>query len=416
MVAYEALLLVLALQYYEKQTKHYKYLFIFLKGFFLSLAVCCNPFLSVFLGLKIIWCLCKGIKSEHMNVVLFLMGIFSSILWIIVVIFSHGGTIKQFFAVVPELLHDSSHSVDGNTLATKVYLGLNEYFFFHGYIIIGAAILVMIYRVWKKEIGLKWKRIYFAIQTFYMCMVLGRNIMLSDNLGDAIFIISFYFVLLIPIADITSNRLWIDVIGAGIILMFSFFLASNQPRAAGSSGAIIVVIGGASMFRSVLREINIDKKYLALGVAMVMMPVCIVTVYWKVYTNWNDKFSFRLPEKVACGPARGLYTTEEHKKEVEYMCELAGKMEDEGYLVTNNMLLYLTANLRCGMYSEWYDGIENQAQRVEQYYSLYPERKPNYIVAYGEGNNFKEFTEWQEIDAYEKQGEDMYQIFQRMDL
>ena len=139
-----------------------------------------------------------------------------------------------------------------------------------------------------------------------------------------------------------------------------------------------------------------QKERFVRGLIAFLFLLCILqTGYLRVFGVYLDDNLALLNSRIEEGPAKYLYTTKEHNRQYEEIYEVLNKSSaygKEGTIVITEMVpwAYLCLDRSYGSPSpcRFWGGINEL--RLKEYYSLMPEKVPQYILAVKENyGNFK---------------------------
>ena len=191
-----------------------------------------------------------------------------------------------------------------------------------------------------------------------------------------------------------------EMYGFGIINAIAFSIASNTGLDAGTVGFCVSGVGGFWLIRESLfmnagsapdnRELGNRHTSLYFRGAKVIMSVIAITVLTPLLCQrmigvYRDAPLWTLNTKLTQGPAKGLYTTEEHAKQYESICnsltELSESNPDGCILYCKNLpWAYLLTDYEYGAESPW----RVYTDKLLDYYAICHEKKPDYICIFNE--------------------------------
>jgi len=123
------------------------------------------------------------------------------------------------------------------------------------------------------------------------------------------------------------------------------------------------------------------SKYICYGVYMITVLLMLTGRLLLVYRDAN---LWQLNTMIEKGPAKGLYTTETHFREYNQLMNVMEKYcQGTGHVLILNWACwaYLCTDMGCGAPTTWRLTIDLRKNEMAEYYSLYPEKIPDVIIA-----------------------------------
>jgi hypothetical protein len=127
----------------------------------------------------------------------------------------------------------------------------------------------------------------------------------------------------------------------------------------------------------------IKRSSFILVALMILFQSCIQIYSKATHCVWESSVP-TLTSKISYGPAKGIYTNDNNYNDyVDIYTDIQYyKSKDKGNILflTEKPWTYLSAeSFPYGTLSTWNPEIPNSIERLEQYYSINPNKKPKYI-------------------------------------
>ena len=216
------------------------------------------------------------------------------------------------------------------------------------------------------------------------------NVLLSYNVLGCVIIASSIFMIIClllyyNLSD-TSRGLLMKIFIPGIVFSLIFHASSNT----GLDSLTIGFALGGTCIPIVLNDLfRNNGRFLCKWGKIVLISVVSITViqsaFLRIYSVYRDDSLSNLTARIESGPAKNLFTTQQHKEQysniVEAM-ERTCKLEPEEQLAITEIVpwAYLCMNYSYGLPSpcRFWGGIKKE--RLIEYYEKMPYKFPEYIL------------------------------------
>ena len=194
--------------------------------------------------------------------------------------------------------------------------------------------------------------------------------------------------------------LFLTVYTGGLIFSMVYSYSSMCDLYVLSIGHNICAIAGICFMSDHIRE----KKEAATGMiypitAVIITLYVLILLLSTIWLRFNNVYRDDRPENLTAlieeGPAKGLYTSPEHKEVYISLLHAIRENRLPGKKIFFSKLLpwgYLAADMECASYTTW--RVPLSSERLRQYYTVHPEKKPDVVFV------LKEY-----VGSYEKCGD-----------
>lgn len=173
----------------------------------------------------------------------------------------------------------------------------------------------------------------------------------------------------------------------GLLMAYSYtYTSSGSPLYTEAVGFAVASVPAVCFYAGFVREQGEAWKVLCL------LQVCaavLLTISLRIFNVYRDDRLMHLTARIEQGPAKGLYTSEAHLaaydaavESVRIAAETAEgcpQGKDSSLLISKLMPFgYLCTDLKCAAPSSWRNALDSPW--LEQYYALYPERRPDLVL------------------------------------
>lgn len=244
------------------------------------------------------------------------------------------------------------------------------------------SFFLMVYAFYKKkrQVSLSSKELNLFLWTNFMVFII--DVYLARDLLGCINIAGVLFAA--PVIYVFSDWKNIDkkVLGifgtAGISLILGFSLSSNTGLDALTIGFVVLGMGAVLL----IFQLDMLKKgkvlyYMALGV---FSAVLIQTGILRLFSVYRDAPINQLNTQITTGPAKYLYTTEEHVRQYDELRTAINQYvreDDRVFYSKSCFWSYLCSDNEYGVPSSW--RMPFDSPRLQEYYELNPEKIPTCI-------------------------------------
>lgn len=249
----------------------------------------------------------------------------------------------------------------------------------------------------------------FKYTTIFMCLNFGCSLYLlkkrklTEKGKNIIFILSF----IIFVINCLDSRNWNGGIQTAfaILGLQSFMIDENRNwklfmyfYLPGIIMAVMMNLSSDTAFNAMTLGFTISasiscifvydliKKYKnKIIYAIGMLSICIVVIvpaFFRFYVVYRDSALINLKAEITEGPAKGLYTTHEHKEQYQEVMEVMKSYCSGKTVFVSSWCpwAYLCTDMKCGAYTTWNLKIEKNEEKLMKYYTMYPERIPDVVI------------------------------------
>lgn len=380
-----------------------------ISGVAFAAAVLCNPYLAVAYALFALGVILRPIlRRTKFNTNVFTTELFAvkTFIWVTVGIAALAAvflvfalsraSIADIFANLPYLMTDPDHPSIGFAERLRLYFSSiweGQVHFKYLITAYGATLLVM--ALDKKR---KLHRTVYLIVTAAV-VILGLLMFFPDmttrHYNAIMYPMLFMGITCYILTDKKPRELFASLFVLGIIYSFAMCFSSNQYFYIISVAVAASNVAGYVFMARLIKEIretedNLDYprlcKYTGFALAgfMLLLQLGFQVNVKAVHCFW-DGTTDSLNSRISCGPAKGIVTTEANRQSYEsiYNDLQSYKDAEKGNVLclTARTWTYLALeDYPYGTLSAWLSG-ENQTSvdRLEMYYSLNPDKEPQYI-------------------------------------
>lgn len=304
-------------------------------------------------------------------------------------------SIGEIINNLPHLLNDPEHPTI--PITTKLLKYLTSIFECHSYFkyALYAYVLMIIAMIFDKN--RKFHRSLYLIATsaiVIFCYVLFLPELIYKNYNAIMFPLVFIGITSYILCDKKPKELLLSLFALGVIYSLADCIASNQyfyiisMTLSASNIASIIFLG------QLIKEMNISPDNIEYAVWVKRSSFVFVAIMMLVQSGmqisskanhcfWESDMS-TLTSRISSGPAKGIYTNDDNCKEYEKIRSdiqyYDSKEKSNILFLTEKTWTYLaTENMPYGTFSAWSPETPNSIERLKTYYSLNPEKKPEYI-------------------------------------
>lgn len=369
---------------------NYKKESMLLGGFSMALSVLAIPYLAVLY----VQCVCiilmvPYFRAYRKRTIWMMLG--TAICAVIYCIFLLSRSdLNEIIKNIPYFLSDTEH--EGNNVLGSIILWFARIAFRYRYMLpgMGFAVVYIFFRIKKKK-RLNWKTdIIYAVINLIICFAnveFSGDMMGCANIAISIFAANLYFLIFFY----QNTFQWHDIIYiyiAGMVFSMIFHYASNTGLDSMTVGFAVCSTVSPLIIWESLKVVLVRKKILKIGlfVAVILLfsTVILQTAWLRLFGVYRDDSIKELQVQLTEGPAKYLYTTEEHAKQYSIMVEAIretcqiGKVENVVF-VEMAPWAYLCVDVSYGAPSpcRFWGGMSDE--KMKEYYKRMPERFPDYV-------------------------------------
>lgn len=356
-------------------------------GICISIVSLINPYFIGLYLLALLMLLIANIKksrvnSQMLNKVNFLF-LFSGLSILICVVLAgiivfRDNSVSDILQCIPIIMDDDiyNQSIQWKFLYAFLYV-IRQ--FKYTVILMCIVFFSSIYLLWKGKLSERKKAIIFLC-SFIIFVI---NCLDNSNWNGGIQTAFAFFGLQNFIIDMNRNwKVFMYFYLPGIMMAIIMNLSSDTAFNAMTLG--FAVSGGVSCILVYDYIKNNRKNKLIYGIGM--LSICIVVTipaFFRVYVVYRDSQLSNLRAEITEGPAKGLYTTYDHKEQYEEILEvIQAYCNKEGTIFISSWCpwAYLCTDMKCGAFTTWNLKMESNEEKLMKYYGLYPEKIPDIVI------------------------------------
>ena len=352
---------------------------IYLIGIFLALAVVNTPFLAfpyLLIGMALLISRkYRGHKKEVLRV--FAGTALTAIVYLSYVFYKT--PIREIIANIPYVLNEPEMQRTNPVMAIPLIIMRIAWRYVWTIGII-AILAVYIWYQRRRKNKLTEKAILWIMVINFIAFVI--NSYLSANMIGCINIAGGLFlgltIYLLYDREIPEKSFMGLFMLAGLSLVLSFSFSSDTGLDAMAIGFVLIAIG---VFQTALKLPELEKKRILLGAVMVVGSVMVIqTGILRLLSVYRDAPIDQLDTQISAGPAKYLYTTEEHAAQYDELRQAIEECVREGdrvFYSKSCFWSYLCTDNAYGTPSSWRMAFDNP--RLEEYFRIKPEKIPTCI-------------------------------------
>ena len=356
-------------------------------GICLSIVSLINPYFIGLYLLALLMLLVANVKKSRVNSqtlnkinFLFLFYGLSILLCVLLagIIVFRGNSVSDILQCIPIILDDDNYNQSLWWKLLHAFLYMMQQFKYT-VILMFSVFLGSIYLLWKRKLTGS-KRTVIFLCSFIIFVI---NCLDSGNWNGGIQTAFAFFGLQCFILDKNRNwKVFTYFYLPGILMAILMNLSSDTAFNAMALG--FTIAGGISCIFVYDYIKNNGSNKLVYGIGM--LSICIVVIipaFFRFYVVYRDSGLLNLRMKITEGPAKGLYTTNDHKKQYEEVLEVMQiYCNKEGTVFISSWCpwAYLCTDMKCGAFTTWSLRMENSEEKLMKYYELYPERIPDIVI------------------------------------
>ena len=345
-------------------------------GMLEACAVLCNPFLTpVVVVVLLVVLLSTKYRKESLCFIagiVLMAGIYCLFLL-------HGNSLKEVAQGLTYVLNNPEQSSVLENLISAVRQARS----FSKYVAIPALILTGIVLFTGNE-STKRRLLpyYLALQTMLMAVSAVTSI---SKLCDAVVIPMT--VVALPLCILSYQGKKLHAVGLylfGILNALAYIIASNTGVDAGTVGFCISAAAGIWLIYDSCPEGN-SNAFRTLTLALLSLSLLLPMFCQRVIGVYRDAPLKELTTELTQGPAEGLYTTADHARQYEAICDALGAFSEkypEGTVLYCKTLpwAYLYTPYKYGTPSPWRIHTDD----LENYYEVHRNKRADYICILSE--------------------------------
>lgn len=276
---------------------------------------------------------------------------------------------------------------------------LSVYAVFNKKMVLSAVLLAVIgFIVSIKAVAVK-------IEAFFPAVLLKSSYLLIDfvlflyflsrAIGHTGYIATALLLFALPLFTVRDNRdrdyaVFVLLFVGGLVFSMVYSYSSMCDLYVLSIGHNVAAIAGICLVRDYITELKglsahvLKERMLSMGATIcyvVIFIVLIQTMTLRFVNVYRDAPVLQLTTKIDQGPAKGLYTTDEHYEAYSGVLSMLQESDrGEGYIFISKLLPwgYLAADMQCGALTTWRTKLSSE--RLARYYEVHPEKVPEVVV------------------------------------
>lgn len=415
------LLTVFCLILYNNRKPKYVYAF---AGAVLAGAVLCCPYLvSVYAVYSIAVFFRRKKKNEAENA-------FSGFAWLLITAscliaallfflpLLLSGQLHFLPTTLPKIVTDTTHPHRSFVQIVTGYISSFYRYNSNGKIVMaGSVILWIVLLLDKKRMSHRWA--YLIIACGLSLLFSYTYLVMYHSCAEHFFSCALIGAVAYALTENRNKRMFATVFIPGIIYSVCLYCASNLEIVAIVSAMTVSMIAAIYFLVEVSREMvcrsGENRRSGVFNTASAVLILASVSIF--LFGILEDRMKcvfFDLPPTELCaefrsGTSGGLKSTPERVEEYDRFYESIRplrEIEDGNVLyLTTESRLYLEDQKKCSSFSMWFwtgDPIQYNKQRLEEYWGLFPEKKPDYIYFDKEQSSDPEFLNAFETEKYKK--------------
>ena len=369
---------------------NYKKSRILLSGFSMALSILAIPYLAV------LYVLCASIilmvpyfRAYRKKTIWMMLG--TAICAVIYCTFLvTRSDLNEIVKNIPYFLSDTEH--EGNNILGSIILWFARIAFRYRYMLPGmfCTLIYIFFKIRKgKRLNYKTDFIYVIISLIicFVNIIFSGDMMGCANIAISIFAANLYFLSLFYQNTFREDYIFFIYI-SGLVFSMIFHYASNTGLDSMTVGfAVCSTVSPLIIWESlkaVLGRKEIIKRGLSVAVILLFSAVILQTAWLRLFGVYRDDSMKELRVQLTEGPAKYLYTTEEHARQYNIMVEAIretcqiGKAEKVVF-VEMAPWAYLCVDASCGAPSpcRFWGGMSDE--KMKEYYEQIPKRFPDYV-------------------------------------
>ena len=314
--------------------------------------------------------------------------------------------ISDFIKAIPYVLSDDEHTTSFLYPIKKMYLAIEESFGSIAklcYLFTAMAILFFLLILLKKySKSDKIKELTSSIIRAGKPIMFIADIVLfilyfTKCYGYTGYILTAIMMFSLPLFLITERKnyyLFILTFCYGIIYALVYSYSSFGMLYVLAMGHFFAAISGIILSYEFILEVKNDfpsfNKVFSLIYILVVASSVLLTMALRITNIYRDDSLDNLTSKIDAGPAKGLYTSMEHYSQYMDVLEtintycMSTSKEGNKNLIISKLLPYgyLISDLRVASPTVWRNPMDSE--RVEEYYQINPDKKPDVIFVINE--------------------------------
>ena len=284
-------------------------------------------------------------------------------------------------------------------------------------VIVGSLILLFILLLDKKRMS--HRCVYLIIACGLSVLFSYTYLVMYYSCGPHFFSCSLIGLFAYILTKNRNKRMFVTVYIPGIIYSVCLYCASNLEIVAIVSAMTVNMIAEVFFLFEVSKEMvsqtREDRSLGCLNYVSVALILTSISVFlFGILEDRMESVFFDMPPTELCaefqsGTSKGLKSTPERVEEYDRFYEIVTPLREikDGNVLylTPESRLYLEDKKKCSSFSMWFwtgDPIKYNMQRLEDYWGLFPEKKPDYIYFDKEQSSDSEYLNVFETEKYKK--------------
>lgn len=297
--------------------------------------------------------------------------------------------LNMLSSTLPNLFRDPDHPSE-NPISHLIALAVLIAYRYKSTILITGILTLYIIgkRLFKKQFHPTEKTILFFAGALVAAVDAFLTISLSGRMFAFLFGFSVWGLQLFLLTEIRNRRLFACFFLPGVAFALAYYFASNTGISAIAAGLLASACASVFFLADFLSEIRVKHQgkwmrslFSALA-TLIVVALLVGLGYDRVGFVYHDSPLNELTERIEEGPAAGLYTSARRGAQYTSVYRAIAEYADgEGNLLILTIApwAYLSSDMRCGSLTTWHYPPDDS--RVERYYTLFPDRLPDVILA-----------------------------------
>lgn len=285
---------------------------------------------------------------------------------------------------LPYVLSDEEHATSLVYPFKKFFLSIHEVY---GNFTYAAYALAAFCFLFGRRLSEKAKAVAALIDTVLFAAFFVLSIGHTGYISTALILFA------LPVYFMTEKRnknLFFLLYAAGLVFAMVFSYSSNGYLYIMTLGHSISAVGAICFLHDFREE---TASWTIKTTACILAVICLTitgtavvqTMTLRIVNIYRDAPLSELTEKITQGPAKGLFTTKEHKQSYDEIYTVITEYADRDGNVFFTKLMpwgYLATDMRCGAPTTWRTAFDSG--RLDLYYEANPDRIPDVIFVMDE--------------------------------
>lgn len=280
------------------------------------------------------------------------------------------------------VLSDEEHITSLVAPFKKFFTAITDVFGSAVYLTVLITLIAISIYIFRDILKKKYNRLDNVIFSLFIINMILCFYHITNAFGHTGFLSTVIMFMGIPVFFISEKKNW-----GMLFLIYLGGLAFSMVYSYSSNGDLYVLSIGHSIsaiaaicFLFDFNEGKLKTSYLTIFLPVLCAVLLLITFSYRMLFIYRDAPVIELTEEITDGPAQGLYTTSEHKKQYDDILATIKEYENQGHNVFFTKLLpwgYLATSQRCAAPTTW--RTKFSSDRLRLYYDNNPDRVPDVI-------------------------------------